>query len=95
MSPNPVAAPDALAEAGRLVREGDHAGAEAALKKILASDPENGAAYYLLGVSTAALGRKEEAATHLAGALSSTPRELAFDRSSRRLQLRKARKTEP
>ena len=36
---NTVAAPDALAEAGRLVRESDHAGAEAALKKIVEANP--------------------------------------------------------
>lgn len=65
--------PDPLQEATRLMQEGDQAGAEAGLKKYLESEPDSAAALYLLGVSTAAQGRKDEALGLLARALELDP----------------------
>lgn len=72
-SPAPPAETDSLRRAEDLVRRGDLAGAETALREVLARRPDHARTRHMLGLIAQRRGRRDEALRHLRAAAEAEP----------------------
>lgn len=82
-------AADHLQQARSLLRQGDHAGARDAARKVLERDAQSFEAEYLVGAAELALGRIDEAQTHFERALQIAPQHFEARRGLGAINLRR------
>ncbi len=63
----------AMSDAIKLYKAGNYSGCYSQLEKVIANDPSNALAYYYMGMTSAQIGRKDEAISNYEKAITLTP----------------------